>query len=143
MRRRNSGPFGYGSKVIGPNGDVGWVEYLLFSTNPDHISRNPNFAAPGISQTLWEMVSEYVSAVREMACSVLEMIAEELEMTNGRFPSVKHRVLAAPFKFHPTSARAPSYSSVFSFVLIAKVIFASFLLLCSWPSTTLPALAGT
>ncbi|XP_057764026.1 gibberellin 2-beta-dioxygenase-like [Salvia miltiorrhiza] len=73
-------PFGYGSKVIGPNGDVGWVEYLLFSTNPDLISRNPNFAAPGISQTLWEMVSEYVSAVREMACSVLEMIAEELEM---------------------------------------------------------------
>ncbi|KAL1560443.1 Gibberellin 2-beta-dioxygenase [Salvia divinorum] len=73
-------PFGYGSKVIGPNGDVGWVEYLLFSTNPDLASRNPNSAAPGISQTLREMVNEYVSAVREMTCEVLEMIADEMEM---------------------------------------------------------------
>ncbi|KAL1555853.1 iron ascorbate-dependent oxidoreductase [Salvia divinorum] len=74
-------PFGYGSKVIGPNGDVGWVEYLLFSTNPDLASRNPSSTATGISLTLWEMVNEYVSAVREMACEVLEMIADELEMT--------------------------------------------------------------
>lgn len=34
-------PFGYGSKRIGKNGDVGWVEYLLFNTNPDVISPNP------------------------------------------------------------------------------------------------------
>ncbi|KAG6407210.1 hypothetical protein SASPL_130194 [Salvia splendens] len=73
-------PFGYGSKVIGPNGDVGWVEYLLFSTNPDLASRNPSSAATGISETLWEMANEYVSAVREMACEVLEMIADELEI---------------------------------------------------------------
>lgn len=31
-------PFGYGSKRIGPNGDVGWIEYILFNTNPDIIS---------------------------------------------------------------------------------------------------------
>ncbi|KAG6405026.1 hypothetical protein SASPL_132606 [Salvia splendens] len=73
-------PFGYGSKVIGPNGDVGWVEYLLFSTNPDLASRNPSSAATGISETLWKMANEYVSAVREMACEVLEMIADELEI---------------------------------------------------------------
>ncbi|KAL0407497.1 UNVERIFIED_CONTAM: Gibberellin 2-beta-dioxygenase [Sesamum latifolium] len=71
-------PFGYGNKRIGPNGDVGWVEYLLFSTTTN--SHNPNPIFPGIPQTLWCLVNEYVSAVRNMGCEVLEMIAEELQM---------------------------------------------------------------
>ncbi|KAL0300588.1 UNVERIFIED_CONTAM: Gibberellin 2-beta-dioxygenase [Sesamum radiatum] len=70
-------PFGYGNKRIGPNGDVGWVEYLLFSTTNSH---NPNPIFPGIPQTLWCLVNEYVSAVRNMGCEVLEMIADELQM---------------------------------------------------------------
>lgn len=40
-------PFGYGSKNIGPNGDVGWVEYLLFCAN------SSQSIIPGISETLW------------------------------------------------------------------------------------------
>lgn len=32
-------PFGYGNKQIGRKGDMGWVEYLLLTTNPDFISQ--------------------------------------------------------------------------------------------------------
>ncbi|KAL6546380.1 Gibberellin 2-beta-dioxygenase 2 [Orobanche minor] len=71
-------PFGYGNRNIGPNGDVGWVEYLLFSTNPQLASQNAGAVIPEISETLWGLVNEYVCEVRNMTCEVLEMIAEEL-----------------------------------------------------------------
>ncbi|XP_073126356.1 gibberellin 2-beta-dioxygenase-like [Henckelia pumila] len=74
-------PFGYGNKQIGPNGDVGWVEYLLFCTNPELISQyNSKPTCPGISETLRCLANEYVSAVKGMVCEVLEMIAEELQI---------------------------------------------------------------
>ncbi|XP_047951929.1 gibberellin 2-beta-dioxygenase-like [Salvia hispanica] len=100
-------PFGYGSKVIGPNGDVGWVEYLLFSTNPDLASRNPSAAATGISETLWEMANEYVSAVREMACEVLEMIADELEIPTREALSrlIRHHKSDSCFRINHYPAR--------------------------------------
>ncbi|XP_073155486.1 gibberellin 2-beta-dioxygenase 2-like [Henckelia pumila] len=69
-------PFGYGNKKIGCNGDVGWVEYLLFCTNPNAAQLFP----AGISQTLRRLVEEYVSRVKNMACEVLEMIADELQI---------------------------------------------------------------
>ncbi|XP_075477238.1 gibberellin 2-beta-dioxygenase-like [Primulina tabacum] len=73
-------PFGYGNKQIGPNGDVGWVEYLLFCRNPELISQNSKVICPGISETLRCLANEYVSAVKSMVCKVLEMIAEELQI---------------------------------------------------------------
>ncbi|KAK6154854.1 hypothetical protein DH2020_009102 [Rehmannia glutinosa] len=69
-------PFGYGNKKIGPNGDVGWVEYLLFCTN-DAKAIFLEF------QKLYGkrcLVKGYVSAIKNMACEVLEMIADELQI---------------------------------------------------------------
>lgn len=72
-------PFGYGNKRIGSNGDVGWVEYLLFTTNPE-LTHNKSITIPGNSLLFWALVKEYVSAMRNMGCMVLEKIAEGLKI---------------------------------------------------------------
>ena len=43
-------PFGYGNRRIGPNGDVGWIEYLLLSTNLDSLSQISSSISPGNPQ---------------------------------------------------------------------------------------------
>ncbi|CAN4080209.1 unnamed protein product [Withania somnifera] len=72
-------PFGYGNRRIGSNGDVGWVEYLLFTTNPE-LTLNKSITIPGNSPLFWALVKEYVSAMRNMGCMVLEKIAEGLRI---------------------------------------------------------------
>ncbi|GFP81150.1 gibberellin 2-beta-dioxygenase [Phtheirospermum japonicum] len=74
-------PLGYGHKNIGPNGDMGWLEYLLFNTNPE--LNPPHSMFPGIQKTLWGHVNEYVHAVRNMTCLVLEMIGDELRIESS------------------------------------------------------------
>ncbi|KAK7412577.1 hypothetical protein VNO78_04048 [Psophocarpus tetragonolobus] len=71
-------PFGYGSKRIGPNGDVGWVEYLLLNTNPDVISPKSLFIFRENPQTFRTVVEEYIGAVKNMCYEVLELMAEGL-----------------------------------------------------------------
>ncbi|ERN02423.1 hypothetical protein AMTRI_Chr03g141920 [Amborella trichopoda] len=71
-------PYGYGNRRIGPNGDVGWLEYLLSQTDPGSISQisksisrdNPNFFCVA--------VNDYVSAVRKLACELLDLLAKEM-----------------------------------------------------------------
>ncbi|CAH9113511.1 unnamed protein product [Cuscuta europaea] len=72
-------PFGYGNKNIGPNGDIGWVEYLLFTTNPELISHT-SISSPASSQPLRGLVNEYVGAVKNVSCEVLEKMAEGLKI---------------------------------------------------------------
>ncbi|KAM0924969.1 hypothetical protein ACQ4PT_004511 [Festuca glaucescens] len=69
-------PFGYGSKRIGRNGDMGWLEYLLLAIDRDALSEKASRAAT--STALRDAINEYVVAMRGLARSVLEMVAEGL-----------------------------------------------------------------
>ncbi|KAE8712998.1 Gibberellin 2-beta-dioxygenase 1 [Hibiscus syriacus] len=65
-------PYGYGNKRIGVQGDVGWVEYLLLTTNQDlNLHR---------FKTLRLALSNYMKSVKKMACEILETIADGLKI---------------------------------------------------------------
>ncbi|KAE8679064.1 Gibberellin 2-beta-dioxygenase 1 [Hibiscus syriacus] len=67
-------PYGYGNKRIGSNGDVGWVEYLLLTTNQD-----PNLATEN-PESFRVALNKYMAAVKKMACEILEMVADGLNI---------------------------------------------------------------
>ncbi|PON72625.1 Gibberellin-2 oxidase [Parasponia andersonii] len=71
-------PFGYGSKRIGPNGDVGWIEYVLLKTNPDIISNKSLSTFPENPQIFRSAVEKYVTAVKMMSFELLELMADGL-----------------------------------------------------------------
>ncbi|XP_054803661.1 gibberellin 2-beta-dioxygenase-like [Prosopis cineraria] len=73
-------PFGYGSKRIGCNGDLGWIEYLLLNFNPDVISPNTLFVFNQYPPAFCSAVEKYVSAVRNLSYQVLELMADGLEI---------------------------------------------------------------
>ncbi|XP_042395358.1 gibberellin 2-beta-dioxygenase 3-like [Zingiber officinale] len=73
-------PFGYGNKRIGSNGDMGWVEYLLFSlaSKPSsHASVSNSFLRLFATSSA---LNAYLSAIRELASRVLALMALGLEM---------------------------------------------------------------
>ncbi|KAJ6926132.1 gibberellin 2-beta-dioxygenase-like [Populus alba x Populus x berolinensis] len=72
-------PFGYGNKKIGPNGDVGWVEYLLLNTNPQISSQKTSIFQEN-PQIFRSAVEDYILAVKRMAFEVLELMADGLEI---------------------------------------------------------------
>ncbi|KAG6383252.1 hypothetical protein SASPL_156998 [Salvia splendens] len=73
-------PFGYGDKKIGHNGDVGWLEYLLLTTNSS-ADYHKFSAIFGLAAEKFRcLVNKYIAAVRKMACEILEMVAEGLRI---------------------------------------------------------------
>lgn len=71
-------PYGYGSQRIGPNGDVGWIEYILLNTNPDVMSHKALSIFQQSPEIFHSAVNDYISAVKKMTCEVLELIADGL-----------------------------------------------------------------
>ncbi|XP_039064980.1 gibberellin 2-beta-dioxygenase isoform X1 [Hibiscus syriacus] len=74
-------PFGYGCKMIGSNGDVGWVEYLLLNTNPQITSHKTHTFFPENPEIFRSSaVNEYIQAVKRMTFEVVELMADGLKI---------------------------------------------------------------
>nr|AFJ05044.1 gibberellin 2-oxidase [Vitis vinifera] len=73
-------PFGYGNRSIGPNGDVGWVEYLLLTMNQERNSQKLATIFGKYPEKLCSALNDYVSAVKKMACELLELMADGLRI---------------------------------------------------------------
>ncbi|TKY59666.1 Gibberellin 2-beta-dioxygenase [Spatholobus suberectus] len=71
-------PYGYGSKSIGTNGDMGWVEYILLNTNTELISPKSLLLLEQNPEIFGRAVEDYIRAVKNMCCEVLELMADGL-----------------------------------------------------------------
>ncbi|KAE9585098.1 hypothetical protein Lal_00017946 [Lupinus albus] len=73
-------PFGYGNKSIGHNGDVGWLEYLLLSTNLEYNSPTLSSAFGQNNENFRSVLDDYMCGVRKMACEILDFMAEGMNI---------------------------------------------------------------
>ncbi|KAI3943024.1 hypothetical protein MKW92_007650 [Papaver armeniacum] len=74
-------PFGYGSKNIGPNGDVGWIEYLLFKTSLDSTTSSKLFDSfREYQDSFRSAVENYIASAKNLASQVLRLLADGLMM---------------------------------------------------------------
>ncbi|XP_047045159.1 gibberellin 2-beta-dioxygenase 3-like [Lolium rigidum] len=113
LEHASARPFGYGSKTIGPNGDVGWLEYLLLSVGSSTIQASS--LPPSLRAVLEEYTVAVISVLRSNRTGGLQIMLRDSRwvpvapdpdslfvnvgdalqvLTNGRFRSVKHQVVA-------------------------------------------------
>nr|AVP71904.1 GA2ox1 [Paris polyphylla var. yunnanensis] len=81
MEKEKATLCGYGRRRIGCNGDVGRLEYLMVQITSDPMSLESfAFLAEPSASFFRSALEEYVSAVRKLACQILELMAEGLSI---------------------------------------------------------------
>jgi len=80
-------PYGYGSRSIGHNGDVGWIEYLLLHSDLKHVQQRYQAISPDNYMNFCDTASNYISSTRKLACDILELLAEGLGLPEKTFSS--------------------------------------------------------
>ncbi|KAJ4831667.1 Gibberellin 2-beta-dioxygenase [Turnera subulata] len=71
-------PYGYGNKRIGPNGDVGWIEYILLNANTKVTSQKSLSIFRENPEIFRSAVENYLLEAKRMSFEVLELMADGL-----------------------------------------------------------------
>ncbi|KAF8692520.1 hypothetical protein HU200_039621 [Digitaria exilis] len=76
-------PLGYGSRNIGANGDVGELEYLILHADPTTVASKASVIDAEDPSRFSVAVNEYVDAVRRLACQVLDLLGDGLDLRDS------------------------------------------------------------